>query len=443
MTLAGVFDDLVIMGVFLMIGFVVREFVKPFQRWFLPTSVIGGVIALICGQQVLGIVTIPESFPSFNGVLMRIIMACVVLGVNANFVKMKNHLDYVFANTFLYGAQMLVGIAIMVLCAAIWPGMPEGWGILGTFAYFGSHGGVGSAGQVLEEMGSTGAVGLGMILATGGLIFSMVAGMAVVNYGVKKGWAAFVQHAQEQPEYFYHGIMPKEKRDSIGETTTTQVSINVIAFHFALICVSYALGRGIFQLLIMACPIFSKLNAMLYGLVGGLIVWQLIRAAKLDSFFDKRVFNQISGFCLEILILTSMASMNLNLLSQYLLPLLIHILVSCVLTAVFVIFWFKKIGNEQWFEKCVMVLGTCTGSSPNGLALVRAIDPDSQSCAPEAHGVYNAIFWWNNLLTPILPALILTNFALTCGIAAAFVVVTLILAVIVFHKAFFGKAALE
>ena len=96
--------------------------------------------------------------------------------------------------------------------------------------------------------------------------------------------------------------------------------------------------------------------------------------------------------------------------------------------------YFKKIGNPQWFEKAIMVLGCCTGASANGLALVRAIDPNSESCAPTAHGVYNAIFWWNNLLTPILPALILVNLWPVVGIAALLAGAAVILMLILFGR---------
>lgn len=421
-------------GLFLILGFVVRELVKPFQRWFLPSSVIGGILALLLGQQVLGVVTIPDSYVDFNSVLMRIIMTCVVLGVSVSAKKLKDHLDYTFANTFLYGAQMVVGILIALFCGMIWTGMPEGWGILGVFAYFGSHGSVGAAGQVLEDLGSSGAVGIGMILATGGLIVSMTAGMVVVNYGVKKGWAAFVKEPQKQPEYFYHGILPAEKRESIGETTTSPVSINPIAFHLGIIMVAYAIGLAIFTGLVQLIPVLSKINAMLYGLVGGLILWPVMCKLKLDRYVDKKILNQISGFSLEVLILTSMATLQLDLVSKYAIPLLLHIVICCGLTILFCVWYFKKIHNEQWFEKCVMVVGTCTGSSPNGLALVRAIDPNSEANAPEAHGVYNALFWWNNLLTPILPAVLISSLWLTLGIGMAFVVVSALLAVLVFHR---------
>ena len=84
MTLASLFQDIMVMSLLLMAGFVIRSFCKPLQKLFLPASVVAGILGLILGDQVLGLITIPESFSSFNGIMMRIIMTCVVFGVTVN-----------------------------------------------------------------------------------------------------------------------------------------------------------------------------------------------------------------------------------------------------------------------------------------------------------------------------------------------------------------------
>lgn len=177
MTLASLFMDVMVICLLLIGGFIIRSYCKPLQKLFLPASVVGGILGLILGDQVLGLITIPESFPDFNGVLMRIIMTCVVLGISVNASKMLEHMDYALTNIFLYGSQMILGVLIMMFFSMFIPGMPEGWGILSTFAYFGSHGNAAAAGAVMEDMGVEGAVDIGMVLATGGLVWSMVVGI--------------------------------------------------------------------------------------------------------------------------------------------------------------------------------------------------------------------------------------------------------------------------
>lgn len=447
MTLNSLFNDFMLLCVLLIIGVIIRTYVKPFQRWFLPAAFIGGIAGLFFGQQFIGVIEIPESFSGFNGMLMRVIMACSVLGVNVDLSKLRDHLDYTFCNAFLFGMQITVGLLLAEALSALWTGMPFGWGILGVLAYFGSHGTAAAGGEILVDMLpelTEGAVGVGLLLATGGLIVSMTVGMYIVNYGVKRGWATFVKQPEKQPDHFYRGILPKEDRHCIGEYTTTPNAVNPIMLHLGVVGVSYALGWAIFYFLIQAFPILKQLHPMLFGLVGGIILWPIMRKLKIDGYCDRRIFNLIAGVCLEIIIVTAMASIHIDLVTKFFVPLLIHVVVCCALTIFFALWFFRKVRNPQWFEKCCMAIGTCTGSSTNGLALVRAIDPQAQSIAPEAHGVYNGLFWWNNLFNPILPTMVvLYSMWVTAGLGVAFMVGAGVLAYLVFRKQVRAREASE
>ena len=56
-----------------------------------------------------------------------------------------------------------------------------------------------------------------------------------------------------------------------------------------------------------------------------------------------------------------------------------------------------------------MLFGMCTGSNPQGLSRVRAVDPEKKSCIYEALGVYNAVFFWNFILIPFAASIVLYN----------------------------------
>ena len=44
MTVASLCNDILVLAVFLLVGFFVRELCKPLQKLFLPSSLIGGLI---------------------------------------------------------------------------------------------------------------------------------------------------------------------------------------------------------------------------------------------------------------------------------------------------------------------------------------------------------------------------------------------------------------
>ena len=73
----------------------------------------------------------------------------------------------------------------------------------------------------------------------------------------------------------------------------------------------------------------------------------------------------------------------------------------------FICFWYnKRIAEKEWFEKGLFVFGQSTGATPTGLALVRAVDPDSVACPGEAHAVQSGVagiaFAWIPAVLPVL-----------------------------------------
>ena len=190
MTVSSLFNDMVIIALFMLAGFFVREVVKPIQKLFLPSSLIGGLLALILGPQLLNLVEVPSSFSSFSNVLIAPIMAALLFGVTINRKKIVGYLDYICVEQAIYGMQMCVGAGLGAALALLWPGLPLGWGSMGVFAFQGGHGNAGAAGQTYTDLGIPENMSIGMVLATFGLIVAMLIGMILVNIGVRKGWAS-------------------------------------------------------------------------------------------------------------------------------------------------------------------------------------------------------------------------------------------------------------
>ena len=108
MTFSSLFNDLIVLFAFLLIGFVIREIFKPLQRIYIPASIIGGVIALIVGPQVLGLVSIPESFSSMASVMITLVLTCSVIGVDMDKSK---------ANAYF---NICVSWCLFMVCKCSW-----------------------------------------------------------------------------------------------------------------------------------------------------------------------------------------------------------------------------------------------------------------------------------------------------------------------------------
>lgn len=81
-----------------------------------------------------------------------------------------------------------------------------------------------------------------------------------------------------------------------------------------------------------------------------------------------------------------------------------------------------------------MAIGAATGNTSTGLALVRAIDPESKSSAGDNHGVYSTIMSWKDIFTGLTPMWLGSGIALTAGVGFGIMAVSLMLAYIFAEK---------
>jgi len=370
MTVKTFLSDMLLLSVFMLLGFFVREKVKPLQKLFLPSSLIGGLILLILGPQLLNVMAVPESFSGLPSALIDVVMASLVFGVSFNKDKIASYLDYTCVPMTAYGMQMAVG----------------------------------------------------MVLSTFGLIVAMLVGMALVNFGVRRGWATYVKEPKAQPDHFYGGVLPEEKRTATGHTVTTGISINHLALQGAWLLAALFLGRKLFDVVSLAVPAVGELPSVLRGVFGGAVLWQLLKMTKLDKYVDLKTIKLISGFLLEIVVFTAMATLDVEFVSTYIAPILIYTLVIVVFTVPIVLFSAYRFCKTEWFEKAMMAFGAATGNTSTGLALVRAVDPDSQSSAGDTHGVYTTLTCWKDAFVGLTPVWILSGLGLTMGVGIALMV---------------------
>ena len=160
---ATMIQDLTLLMVFLLIGFVIREIVKPLQKLFLPSALIGGAVALVLGPQVLGLIEIPESWSEMATPIINIVLTCTMFGAVLNKSKIKTYAGAINLVLLTYFAQMFIGTLVGMGLGKIWTDLPYGWGVMTEFTYWGGHGAGASAGALFEELGVDGMVSIGTL----------------------------------------------------------------------------------------------------------------------------------------------------------------------------------------------------------------------------------------------------------------------------------------
>lgn len=386
-----VFNDIMLLFLFLLIGFALRELIKPLQRLFIPSSVLGGAVALILGPQCLGLITIPDTFKEMASPMICVVMTCMIFGTTISVSKLKAYAGATNVECCLYFGQMGIGLLTGWLLCKVFPTLPDHWGILSVYAFFGGHGTASTAGQFYESYGYEGMLDLGIILATLGLMLAMIGGMIVINIGVRKGWTGVVS-MDASDSSLYGGVIPKEQQRPIGMGNVAGGSINSLALQLALIFVAMLIGDKIFDVVAVYIPICAQFPSFLHGMVGAAIIWAIMTRTHLDGYYDAKSCSTISGLALEICVTSAVATLNIGLMASYVVPIAIITVVIVAFTLLICFYFGHRWLDRDWFETMCIIYGQSTGSSTTGIALGRCVDPDGRTTAYDSFGVASSIF---------------------------------------------------
>ncbi len=381
-----------VISFFLLLGVFIREKIPIIKKLFIPASIVGGVMLLICGPQLLGLVDITSTVKDYVTNFIIIVLTCIVFGNRMDAKRLHSYADFTIVNMTLYGIELLLGLGLGLILSMIWSKLPTNWGIMAIYTFWGGHGAASSTGALYANAGQEDYLGLALFCATMGLVSSMTVGMYVVNWGVKKGYCVHVDRPEKLPQYYYGGILPEDKQEAIGHEKTSSSGVNAIALQVAFIMVCILCGWGLKRLgTLYISPLFNEIDSLVDGIIGAIIIWPIMLKTKTAPYVDKTTINNIGGFCLDFLIVVAMGTLRIESISYYIVPVIIYIVILVPLFTLGYIALSAKFCRDEWFEKMINNLGQGLGSSPTGLALLRCVDPNSKTCSADAGGVAAAV----------------------------------------------------
>lgn len=95
-------NPLILLMVFLLAGFVIREVITPLKKLYIPASMIGGILALVMGPQVLGLIEIPEVWGKLASPMVNIVIACMIFGITIKRGAFKGLGNTIVCTFFIY-----------------------------------------------------------------------------------------------------------------------------------------------------------------------------------------------------------------------------------------------------------------------------------------------------------------------------------------------------
>ncbi|MFI3251260.1 MAG: glutamate:sodium symporter [Eubacteriales bacterium] len=452
--LTDLLKSLALLGAFLIIGMFLRAKLVMFQKTFIPSSVIGGFLLLILGPQVLNVLPVSADWFSMYsllpGVLIVPVVASVPLGLRISAGSsggdpefMKNVLPLAGIGVAASMIQFAVGFGTNVLFSS--QGLYDVFGVELGVGFVGGHGTAGTLGGMLSDLGldyATTSQGVGTTTATFGIVGGILIGIAMINWGARSGATMMLSKPADIPEPLRIGYEKDvAKQGSAGRETTMSSSVDTFAFHAALIFVACGLAYVcVAQSKALNIPILKEISVWTWGMIVMFIIWGIICKLKLDFLVDGKVKSKISSSFTEFAVIAAIASLPINAVLAYIVPILVMVCLGFAVTSALLFFACKRLLKGYWFEQMIATFGMCSGVFLTGVLLLRVCDPELESPALAnyslSYTITSIIFFAMLNLFIVIP--IQYGAALTAVFAVAVVLAALVFAKITSVMAF-GK----
>ena len=371
------------------------------KRFALPGSVIGGTVALVIGPQVIdperwpvlwNISTVYEQLSKFPGLFINVVFACLMLGRQIDSFKKiwsRAKPNIVMGHIYAWG-QHVVGLIITVTILIPVLGLSELSGPLIAIGFQGGHGTAAGLGPNFKELGFAGGESLALAVATFGVLVGAVGGPFIANYLRKR-----------YEKQITKDFLPRADRNNDSTRQANQKSFQPnpltgrLTVHLAIIVIVIGLGWSLLQAFQTLERYISPTDRQTYFtdfiplfsvvLIVGMGIQLILQKTGWTALFDRDLFQKISAFGLDMVIVSALATLSLKLITEHWVALLLICLAGIGWNFVILFLLGPKIYPKPWYPYGMGDFGGGTATTASGILLVHVSDPDKQSGALAAY----------------------------------------------------------
>lgn len=429
----------VIVALLILVGRWIKQRIGLLQRLYLPESIIAGVLALLFGPQVLGAIVTAlggeNSFFAENGifsepmriiwsespgVFINIVFAALFLGETIpqpREIWRKAAPQVAFGQTLAWGQYVVGLLTTLLVLVPIFKVSPMA-GALIEIGFEGGHGTAGGMQETVQELGFPDGGELAVGLATVGIVSGVVVGTLLANWGRRKGYVA-ADLESETPQDLEHMAQSESRQVREARQRLTQgLLIDPLSLNFGFVGIAIAIGWLILEGLRLietltwgntGFQVLKFVPLFPIALVGGVIVQLVMERLELAPLIIRPLQERISGVALDIVVVTAIANISLQVLGANLGVFVILSVVGIAWNVFAFLYLAPRILTDYWFERGIGDLGQSMGVTATGILLLRMVDPDNRTGAFESFA-YKQLFFepivGGGLFTAAAPALI-------------------------------------
>lgn len=423
MTVGELFVALVTIALVLLASNALRLWLPWLRRLFLPSSVIGGLLLLLMGPDVIGRAMptifeespglfpayVQESWSALPGLLINVVFAALFIGKaipGLRTIWLRAGPQVVVGQTMAWG-QYVVGLSLALLVLVPVFNMNPMVGALIEIGFEGGHGTAAGMADTFADLGFEEGADLALGLATVGIVSGVLIGTILINIAARRGIVKLSDESstsEEQDDLIREDERPSTeefsefKKDLIQEAGTT----DPLSLHIGLVGIAIVIGwlilSGLQWIEQVTWARDGGLEILAYvplfplAMIGGVIVQLIVMRFGLEHHVSSRTMSRIAGTALDFTIVAALATLSLTTLGEYFLPFLL-LAVAGIAWGLFVLIVIApRVIPENWFERGVGDFGQSMGVTVTGLLLMRMADPKNKSGALESFGYKQLMF---------------------------------------------------
>jgi glutamate:Na+ symporter, ESS family len=401
---------ILILAVLLLIGFALRAGVPLVRSLHVPASVVGGVIGLIVIQSIVHtretlppwLVDVIAQFRAWPATLIAIVFAGLLIerpAKEGNTVAAPRDVArQAIAAWIVVLGQVALGVAL------VWLWIRPAYGVPGTFGQLievGMAGGPGTAramGDVYaRQFDFPAGTDLGLFVATFGLVWGLISGIALARLGIRRGWTA--NAVDESRANFSSGVDIADTGELIGRARVRADLLDPLTLQILWLTLAFAAGWALQLAWTTLLSGFddaankqqltdqlASLPLFVFTTFGGLIVRELLHVVGLSRLLDPPTVRRLTGVALDVVIVTSITVISPASIAAYGWPIAAMLALGCA-WCVFNLLWVspRLLPRKNWFELGLMNYGFATATTPQSLLLLKLADRDLKSGAAETY----------------------------------------------------------
>ncbi len=432
-------------------GALLRKLFPILERLHLPASVIGGVLGVIIGPQILtGIVfsgtkfgdtvhelyAIGKSLPSY---LIVVVFAALMMGKTIPSPRKiwSNASSHLVIGYGLAWGQYVVGILLTLLVLIPFFDANPLSGALIAIGFQGGYGTAAGLGDVYNQLGFESGYDLALGMATAGKVSAILVGIALINLATRRNQIESPKQKREKEE---REKVPEKKAKALYKKQQKEkhFSADSLILHFALLCTAIVLGWTLRKGLLLIEVLFlaegsegviQYIPLFPMALIGGIILQLLITKLSKEKMVNAHHLHSISHSFLDLLIVVAIASLSLKALAANweILAILIATGISWNLCVFFLIAP-RLYQNAPW-TRGLGDFAHSTGATTTGLLLMKIVDPSDKTGAKSSFSMKQPLY------EPIIGGGFVTALALplihSIGLWGALVVFSILLILVI------------